>query len=453
MEKVAIYCAHDEVWPIEKIIPNPRNPNTHPEKQLQLLAKIIKGHGWRAPITVSKRSGFVVRGHGRLAAALLLGLTEAPVDLQDYASEAEEYADMIADNRIAELAEIDEEELQSLVAELDRMEYDTGLLGFTDKQIQEMLAAAEAGDVHEDGFDVDAEAAAITEPESKPGNIYQLGNHRLMCGDSTNIDDVLLLMGGATANLAYTDPPYNVEYEGKTKEKLTIKNDSMSPEEFYDFLFKAFGNMARVTAAGGAIYVWHADRESINFRTALLATGWKLAQGLIWCKNVFTLGRQDYQWSHEPCLYGWKAGGAHKFYGGRKQETVISENYPVTVQEDADGGKILSFNYGTRSLNVKVPSYEVLNMDDVNTLLYVNKPTASREHPTMKPIALVAKGIINSSVAGDKVLDLFGGSGSTLIACEQLGRACYTMELSPKYCDLIVKRWEKATGNKAVKIK
>lgn len=452
MSEVKIYCAHDEVWPIERIIPNPKNPNTHPEKQLKLLAKIIKGHGWRAPITVSKRSGFVVRGHGRLAAALLLGLEKAPVDLQDYASEAEEYADMIADNRIAELAEIDQQELNALVAELDGMKYDTGLLGFTDKQIQEMLAAAEKGGVHEDDFDADEETAKIKTPESVRGGIYRLGNHRLMCGDSTNKEDVTKLMDGKTANMIFVDPPYNVAYEGGTQDKLKIENDNMSDSEFYDFLFRAFSCMADITEAGGGIYVFFADRESINFRSAMAAAGWKIAQGLIWCKNTFAIGRSDYQWQHEPALYGWKPGAPHKFYGGRKQATTISENYPITVSEDADGSKLLNINYGLQSLTLKVPSFEVLDTSDVSTIWHVDKPAANRDHPTMKPITLVAKAITNSSLQGEIVADLFGGSGSTLMACEQTGRKCYTMELDPKYCDVIIKRWEKATGNKAVKI-
>lgn len=453
MPNIKVHCAYDEMWPLVKVVPHPRNPNTHPEKQIQLLAKIIEGHGWRAPITISKRSGFIIRGHGRFAAAQLLGCDEVPVDLQDYESEAEEYADMIADNRIAELSEIDQDELNKLVAELDGMQYDTSLLGFSDKSITEMLAEFAKQDIQEDNFNVEAATAEIVEPASKSGDIYQLGRHRLMCGDSTNASDVTALMGGELADMVFTDPPYNVAYEGGTEDKLTIKNDNMPADQFNDFLLAAMRCMYDASAPGAAIYVFHADSAGSDFRAAMTKAGWSLRQCLIWVKNQFTLGRQDYQWRHEPCHYGWKPGAPHNFYGGRRLSTALPDNFPLTCSEDIDGKKLLTFNYGLHSVVVKVQDFEVIDTEDASTVWYVDKPTRNGEHPTMKPVALCAKAILNSSKEGQRVLDLFGGSGSTLIAAEQTGRCCYTMELDPRYADVIIRRYEEFTGNKAIKIK
>jgi len=244
------------------------------------------------------------------------------------------------------------------------------------------------------------------EPITKPGDLWILGRHRLLCGDSTDQTVVAKLMENQLADMIFTDPPYNVNYTGKTKDALTIKNDSMKDDNFRHFLTLAFLNMAQASKAGAPIYVCHADSEGLSFRTAFKEAGWDLKQCIIWVKQHFVMGRQDYQWQHEPILYGWKPGAAHKFYGDRKQTTVWQ----------------------------------------------IDRPMANREHPTMKPIALCAQAIKNSSKSGDIVLDLFGGSGSTLIACEQLNRTCYMMEIDPKYCDVIVKRWENLTGQKAERV-
>lgn len=443
------YCSYTELWPVGRLVPNPRNPNTHPKKQLQLLAEIIKGHGWRAPITVSRRSGYIVRGHGRFAAALLIGCEQVPVDLQEYASEAEEYADMVADNQIAELSEIDQEELQGLIADLDAEGYNLGLLGFTDKNLQELLNAK--AEISEDNFDVDAAAeAAAQNTITKRGDLWLLGNHRLLCGDSTDRDCVDRLMGGELADMVFTDPPYNVDYEGRTKKKLKIQNDKKSNDDFYSFLCAAFERMFEASKPGSAAYIWYADRESVNFRSAAIAAGWDLKQGLIWVKNVFVMGRQDYQWNHEPCLYAYKPGAAHRWYGGRKLSTTLRDNFPVQLTFAEDGNALLTFTFGLDNLVLKVPKFEVVDIDNASSCWHIARPAASRLHPTMKPIALVAKGILNNSKEGELVLDLFGGSGSTLVACEETGRRCCTMELDPVYCDVIVKRWEQLTGKKAV---
>jgi DNA modification methylase len=447
---VPVHCAYNDLADIITLIPNPRNPNQHPQKQIELLAKIIKNQGWRAPITVSTRSGFVVRGHGRLLAAQLLGLVQVPVDRQDYATEAEEWADLIADNRIAELSQIDEGLLANLLTEINISDLDSNLTGFSDKQIDNLLAGFNIQEVKEDNFDPAAAAAEIKEPITKPGDIWQLGQHRLMCGDATIVTDVEKLMDGNLASMIFTDPPYNVAYEGGTADKLTIKNDNMSADQFNQFLYDSFASMFKATEPGGAIYICHADSEGANFRGALQDAGWLLKQCLVWAKNQFVIGRQDYQWQHEPILYGWKPGAAHRFYGGRKQGTVMEEAAPIIVKEDNEGA-LLTFMAGIQMVTIRVPSFEILQSGDdgLSTVWRFEKPLRNGEHPTMKPIGLCARAIQNSSRPGERVADFFGGSGSTLIAAEQTERVCYIAEVDPIYCDVIIRRWEAFTGLKA----
>ena len=450
---VPVHCAYNDLADITTLVPNPRNPNQHPSKQIELLAKIIKSQGWRAPITVSTRSGFVVRGHGRLLAAQWLGLGQVPVDRQDYATEAEEWADLIADNRIAELSQIDEGLLASLLTEINISDFDSSLTGFSDKQIDNLLADFNIQEVKEDNFDPAAAAAEIKEPITKPGDVWQLGRHRLMCGDATVISDIERLMDGKLASMVFTDPPYNVAYEGGTADKLTIKNDNMSADKFNQFLHDAFTSMFIATEPGGAIYICHADSEGANFRGSLLDAGWLLKQCLVWAKNQFVIGRQDYQWQHEPILYGWKPGAAHRFYGGRKQGTVFEEAAPIIVREDNEG-TLLTFTAGIQMVTIRVPSFEVLQSGDdgVSTVWRFEKPLRNGEHPTMKPIGLCARAIQNSSRPGEIAADFFGGSGSTLMAAEQTERSCYMMELDPVYSDVIIRRWEEFTGQKATLI-
>lgn len=433
--------------PIESVIPNPRNPNQHDSKQIELLAKIIEAQGWRAPITVSSRSGFVVRGHGRLMAAQLLGLESVPVDRQEYESEAAEYADLIADNRLAELSNIN----NTLLAEMLK---DTGefaeFTGFTMAEIEDMIAEQIQEEPHEDDFDVAEEVANIHDSLSEEGDLWLLGKHRLMNGDSTSIHDMNSLLGGDMADMCFTDPPYNVAYTGGTAEALTIKNDSMSEEEFDDFLCEVFKRIYENIKDGAAVYVCHADSAGHTFRNNFVGAGLLLKQLLVWVKNTFVMGRQDYQWKHEPILYGWKPGASHKFYGGRKQSTVIDTNLPVEVEKQGDEF-LVHLNTETDHVILKVPQFEVVHNDTVatDTVWRFNKPLRNGEHPTMKPIELCARGIQNSSKKGEIVLEPFGGSGSTLIAAEQTGRRCYAMELDPKYCEVIVKRYIKQVGTNA----
>lgn len=451
MINIKIHCAHTEVVDPTLLIPNPRNPNQHPKKQIELLAKIIQKQGWRAPVTVSNRSGFVVRGHGRLEAALLLGCM-VPVDRQDYASEAEEWADLVADNRLAELSEIDDTLLAELLAEIGATELDLSLTGYSTKQIDNLLANLPQEEMRDDYFDAVAAAEeAAKEPRSKRGDIWQLGRHRLMCGDSTVKEDVAALMNGELAEMVFTDPPYNVSYEGGTKKKLKIQNDNMSAAEFQKFLTSAFLRMHESVKPGSAIYVCHADSAGGDFRAALQVAGWSVRQCLIWVKNQLVIGKSDYQWQHEPILYGWREGAAHRWYGGRRQGTTIDSDMPVVLQDEPDGTKLISVSIGLEQLVLRVPSYEIVSAgnDAATSIWRFEKPVRNGEHPTMKPIPLCARAIQNSSRPHEIVLELFGGSGSTLMAAEQVGRTCYCMELDPIYADVIIRRWEAYTGQQA----
>lgn len=451
MVELKIHCSHTDVVDPVTLIPNPRNPNTHPKKQIELLAKIIQQQGWRAPVTVSNRSGFIVRGHGRHEAALLIGCP-VPVDRQDYKSEADEWADLIADNRLSELAEIDNTLLGELLKEIGATDADLSLTGYSPKQIDNLLANLPQEEVCDDNFDAVAAAEeAAKAPRSKRGDIWLLGSHRLMCGDSTVREDVEALMDGQLADMAFTDPPYNVAYEGGTKDKLKIKNDNMPAEEFQKFLTSAFSHMHAAVKPGSAIYVCHADSAGIDFRSALKWAGWSIRQCLIWVKNQLVIGKSDYQWQHEPILYGWRDGAAHRWYGGRRQGTTIDSDMPVVLQDEPDGTKLISVSIGLEQLVLRVPSYEIVAGNDAATSIWrFEKPVRNGEHPTMKPIPLCARAIQNSSRPHEIVLDLFGGSGSTLMAAEQVGRVCFCMEMDPVYVDVMIARWEKYTGRRAI---
>lgn len=396
-----IECAHDEVVDLEALVPNPKNPNQHPDKQIKLLAKIMKHQGWRSPIVVSNRSGFITKGHGRLMAAKVNKWGKAPVDRQDYATEADEYADMVADNKIAELAETDMQSVFDGVKDLPDFDYD--LLGIPDFTLPETL---------EPQCDED-EVPEVVEPKTKLGDIYSLGNHRLMCGDSTFIDAVEKLMMGEKADLVVTDPPYNVSVNDESdesllkrnrrKDGLKIKNDKMGYENFMDFLRAIFSCYYAFLKDGKPIYVFYADSMTIPFMSTFIESGFHFAQNCIWNKQQFVMTRKDYHYKHEPILYGWKDGAAHPWHTDRKQSSVWS----------------------------------------------FDRPFKSELHPTMKPIPLIEYPILNSSEMNSIILDLFGGSGSTLIACEKTSRKCFMMELDPHYCDVIIARWEKYTGKKA----
>jgi len=404
-ERVKIHCAYDELVSVIALVPHPRNPNQHPEKQIELLSKIIEHQGWRAPITVSTRSGFMIRGHGRLMAAKHLGLTHVPVDMQDYQTEAEEWADLIADNRIAELAETENSLLASLLREIDDGSFDMDLTGFDEKELASLMARLEAGDAKDDDFDVDAAVEEIEVPVTQPGDIWTLGKHRVMCGDSTDSGAVALLMAGQKADMIFTDPPYNVDY-GANKHHPSwniraIAGDKQSAGEWETFCKSLYAVFKEFCT--GDVYMWGASGpEGMRMRLWLIDAGCHWSTTIIWKKNQLVLSPAKYQRMYEPCFYGWF--GKSSFAADRKQT-------------------------------------EVWEFD---------RPRVSKLHPTMKPIELCGYGVENSSLPGQIILDLFGGSGSTLIACEQVGRTCMMMELDPKYVDVIVRRWEELTGQKAV---
>lgn len=430
---------------IDKLIPYANNARTHSDEQIEQIQLSIREFGFVNPILVD-RDFNIIAGHGRLLAAKAEGLSKIPCVPVEHLTEAQRKAYMIADNRLAEKAGWDMDILRVELEELREMDFNIELTGFSVDEFEEM-DFSELQEAIEDNY----EAEPPEKPSAKPGDLYKLGRHRLMCGDATILNDVEILMGGKKADMVFTDPPYNVDYEGGTEDKLKIQNDKMDDDSFYQFLYDSFVNMFIVTAAGGGIYICHADSEGINFRTAMRDAGWLQKQCLIWAKNSIVMGRQDYHWKHEPILYGWKPGAAHKWYGGRKTATVIDDFASVVVQEQEDG-VLLTITEGLNALTIKVPSYEVARAgDDSDTSVWrIEKPLRNAEHPTMKPVSIPARAIRNSCKNNGIVLDLFGGSGSTLIAAEQFGRSCYTMELDPKYVDVIIDRWESFTGDKAV---
>lgn len=408
--------ALDELRPYEN---NPR----HNDAAVDAVAASIKEFGFKVPIIVDK-DNIIVAGHTRLKAAYKLGLTEVPVIIADDLTDEQVKAFRIADNKVGELAEWDIEKLNE---ELAGLTIDMSMFGF------EIEPEAE-----DDEFDVEEAIEEIQqeEPTSKPGDIYQLGGHRLMVGDSTDRDMVKALMNGERADCVVTDPPYNVAIENS--QGMTIENDNMGSAEFKEFLTKAFKAMSDSLKPGGAFYVWYASREHLNFESALNAVGLTVRQQLIWVKNALVLGRQDYQWKHEPCLYGWKDGDSHYFVDDRTQETVV-EDKPNINKMSKD--------------QLKAYVKELLEDRVSTTVLKEDKPAKNTDHPTMKPLKLLSRQIKNSTKKQELVLDLFGGSGSTLIACEQLNRRCNMMEYDPVYADVIIKRWEKLTGRKAERIK
>jgi len=357
---------------------NPRNN----DEAIKAVANSIKEFGFKVPIVITS-DNVIIAGHTRLKASVSLGLEEVPCIVADDLNEAQIKAFRLADNKTAELATWDLSRLEEELAGIDM-----DMLQFGFEEMEELLPDNAA----DDDFDIDDEIPEI--PFSEIGDIYELGPHRLMCGDSTDAKQVETLLDGNTVDMLFTDPPYNVDYEGTAGK---IKNDKMEDNTFYLFLYSAFQNMFNHTKPGGAIYVCHADTEGLNFRNAFKNSGFKLAECLIWVKNALVLGRQDYHWRHEPILYGWKEGAAHYFVDDRSQDTI--------------------WEY--------------------------NKPRKNEEHPTMKPLELVGKAISNSSRRHESVLDLFGGSGSTMIAADQLDRKSYLMELDEKFIDVIVKRYIK----------
>ena len=413
-----------ERLPIDGLLFDPSNARTHSDVNIAAIAGSLKEFGQRKPIVVTAEN-VIVAGNGTVEAALSIGLTDVDVVRvpKDWtANQVKAFA--LADNRTAELAEWNSEELARQIMELMDAGFDVSEFGFSaqDTSILEI----------ETTEDEAPEPPAV--PTGKLGDVWQLGDHRLVCGDSTDEKVLALALDSNIADCVLTDPPYNVDYQGGTKDKLKIENDNMSEADFNKFIGAFYSAAFENTKEGGPIYVFHPDTTGgVIFRENLVRSGWLLKQCLVWAKDSLVLGRQDYNWQHEPILYGWKPGAAHSWYGPFTNTTLI------------DLGKK---NFAEFTREELVATLEKLF--DSSSLLREKKPRRNALHPTMKPIELVSKLLKNSCVKGDRVLDPFGGSGATMIACEQLGLRSALVELDPKYCDVIVKRWEDLTGKKAV---
>lgn len=404
-----------------------RNARTHSQEQIYQLVESIREFGFTNPVLIDDDNELIA-GHGRVMAAEIVGMNAVPsIRLKGLTSDQKK-ALRIADNQLALNAGWDLDLLASEIESLANADFDIDLLGFDSKFLDELFEDEQEPEVYEDQ---DEEEDHPGEYVSQLGDIWILGDHRVMCGDSTSIDDVVKLMGGVSADMVWTDPPYNVAYEGQ--DGMTIENDDMSDADFSRFLRDVFSAAFVVTKEGGPIYIAHADSEGRNFRGAMVDAGWLFKQCLIWVKNQFVMSRQDYHWQHEPILYGWKPGAAHCWYGDRNKSTV--NDYDFDLRE-----------MGKEELIRLVDDLR----NALNTTVYREaKPQSSELHPTMKPISLVQHHIQNSSERGNVVLDLFGGSGTTLIACERSGRINRSMELDPRYCDAIIQRWEQLTGKTA----
>lgn len=384
-----------EEWPIDRLVPYARNPRKN-DAVVAKMVSAIREFGFRIPI-VAKSDGSIVDGHLRYKAAQEMGLQTVPVALADELTETQVKAFRLLANRSANWAEWDDDLLKLELEELRAEDFPIEMIGFEPEEVS----------FSESSFhgktDPDEAPAVETKTISRNHDIWICGKHRVMCGDSTNTEDMQALMVGEFADLWLTDPPYNVSYTGKTKDALTIQNDSLEDQKFLSFLCEAYKTASHVMRTGAAFYIWHADLEGYNFRSAAQNTELRVRQCLIWVKNSLVLGRQDYQWQHEPCLYGWKDGAAHFWGADRKQATT----------------------------------------------LFFDRPTKNLEHPTMKPVALFEYLLLNSTREDEVVLDSFGGSGTSLIAATKNNRRARIMELSEAYCDVIVRRWQNFTGEKA----
>lgn len=389
---------------VADLVPYANNAKKHPKEQIEQIAESISEFGNCDPIAVwhnEDGEAEIVEGHGRVMALKQLGIDTAPVICLDHLTDEQRRAYTHVHNQTTLSSGFDE---QALIEDMDNLDMDWEALGFS-----EFMPDFEHDDIEDEGMPEEVVCRC------KRGDVWVLGAHRVKCGSSTDPDDMADLLRGGVADLIVTDPPYNValgQHDRPSEAKqlhrrtdgLVIANDSWdNDEDFIEFLRSAFELGMDALKPGGAFYIWHADTQRMNFLKACERAGMTIRECLVWVKNVFTLGRQDYQWRHEPCLYGWKDGASHQWYSDRKQSTVLE----------------------------------------------FDKPSSNSEHPTMKPIPLIAYQIENSSKEGDLVLDMFGGSGSTLIACEKLGRKCVTMELDPHYCDVIISRWEEMTGQRA----
>lgn len=429
--------SHPRVRAVAELVPYARNARTHSEEQVAQIAKSIEVFGWTTPVLIRAETDGIIAGHGRILAAALLGFEEVPtLDAVGWTDEMVR-AYIIADNKLALNAGWDEALLAAELKDLADLGFDMDLTGFSDDEIAAMNPDKSKYLTDPDDVPDATEGTFV----SRSGDVWILGAHRLGCGDSTNPDALERVMAEGKADLVWTDPPYNIAYEGKAGK---IKNDDMTDEAFVEFLSDAllatFGSMK----PGAPIYVAHAHSEAAAFTTAFKAAGFKFSAPLVWAKDSLVLGRADYQWQHEAILYGWRPGAPHRWYGGRKETTVVQlEGSVFTMNEDGS----LTVRVGQESLIIRGTDFTAQPVEP--TVLRVAKPKKSAEHPTMKPVELIARMLKNSTRQGDVVLDPFGGSGSTMICCEMMDRVARLNELDPKFCDVIVRRWQDFTGREA----
>lgn len=410
---------------VHELTPYTQNARVHNDQQVAMIAASIKEFGFNNPVLIDGK-GNVIAGHGRLMAARKLGMDEVPCLVLDHMTEAQKRAYILADNQIATKSGWDKDLLRKELDALQGLAFDLNLTGFSSKELDALFPDRKKARADENNV-----PAQPSEPTSRLHDVWQLGPHRLVVGDATDRAVVDLLMDGQKADLVWTDPPYNVAIEGKAGK---ILNDDMGSQAFLDFLTAVFLNYHHAMRAGACIYVAHADSERANFTLAYQAGGLKLSQVLIWIKQSATLSRQDYNWQHEPILYGWKEGAGHFFAGDFTLTTVVDDDIDLDKMNKAD---LLTF---AKELKAHLKTTAVRH----------DRPTKSDLHPTMKPIQLVRDQIEASSREGDLVLDFFGGSGSTLIAAETCGRRANLLELDPRFADVIITRWEEFTGQKAV---
>jgi DNA modification methylase len=403
---------------------HPLNPN---QGDVGAIVESLEAHGYFKPVLVQKSTMHIMAGNHTVQACEIEGLEEIDVILHDV-DDDQALRIMLADNETAAKAHNDPAILTDLLESLVRTEYGLKGTGFTGEDLDDLIAEFEP-ELQPDTLEEAEPTKSNIEKITRHGDVWILGRHRLICGDSTTIDTYNRLLDGDPVDLVITDPPYNVAYQGGTEDKLTIQNDNMSPEDFELFLSRAFGCMETAMKPGAPIYVFHPDTGGETFRAALRESGLLLKQVLVWVKQQFVLGRQDYNWQHEPILYGWKAGAAHRWFGQFNKSTVIDNGLDPETMKKEDLVALIR------------------EIQETSTVIREDRPMRNGEHPTMKPVNLVARLMQNSSRSGDIVLDPFGGSGSTLIAAEQLRRAARLIELDPSYCDVICNRYQGITGN------
>ena len=423
-----------ELWKTERLVPLARNPRTHSPEQIAEIAASMREFGFLWPIMVNGETREVVAGNGRYLAAVSLGLPVVPVVEERHLTAVQRRAFVIADNKIALNAGWSNELLAVELPALRELGFDLGITGFSDRELDEIMAAIGP----EPGEDEKPVPEPPEVPISRLGDLWHLGDHRVLCGDSTRLEALQTVLEGKFADAVWTDPPYNVAYEGTAG---SIKNDALSDEEFGVFLREAFASLILSMRPGAPIYMAHSDTGGFTFRKAFIEAGFKLASCLIWRKNALVLGRGDYHWQHEPILYGWKPGEAHRWYGARDKTTIQEFDAPPFRQVGDNEWQIV---IGETTLIVRGTD---LTIEPARgTVFLENKPTSSAEHPTMKPVALVGRMLKNSAKRGAVVLDPFGGSGSTLMACQWLGMKAHLVELDPRFVDVIVWRWQEQTG-------